>query len=82
MVQTPHGNGRLELVKFHSPAHEGDHRAAPANAPGIRHIAVAVEEIDAVVGGLRGRGAELVSDPRAPIGARERWGAGESGRLR
>jgi catechol 2,3-dioxygenase-like lactoylglutathione lyase family enzyme len=62
MVQTPDGDGRLGLVTFHSPAHEGDNRPAPANAPGIRHIAFAVEDIDAVVDGLRDRGAELVSD--------------------
>ena len=26
MMQTPDGNGRLELVKFHSPSTEGDNR--------------------------------------------------------
>lgn len=31
-------------------------RHAPANAPGIRHIAFAVEDIDTVVPGLRARG--------------------------
>jgi catechol 2,3-dioxygenase-like lactoylglutathione lyase family enzyme len=30
--------------------------------PGIRHIAFAVEDIDAVVAGLRARGVELVGD--------------------
>jgi catechol 2,3-dioxygenase-like lactoylglutathione lyase family enzyme len=62
MMQTPDGNGRLELVKFHSPSRHGDNRHAPANTPGIRHIACAVEDIDAVVVGLRARGAELVGD--------------------
>ena len=62
MLQTPDGNGRLELVKFHSPSNEGDNRHAPANAPGIRHIAFVVEDIDAVVAGLRARGAELVGE--------------------
>jgi catechol 2,3-dioxygenase-like lactoylglutathione lyase family enzyme len=62
MEQTPDGNGRLELVKFHSPSHQGDNRHAPANTPGIRHIAFAVEDIDAVVAGLRARGAELVGE--------------------
>ena len=46
MMQTPDGNGRLELVKFHSPSHQGNNRHAPANTPGIRHIAFAVEDID------------------------------------
>ena len=62
MMQTPDGNGRLELVKFHSPSYQGDNRHAPANAPGIRHVAFAVEDIDAVVAGLRARGAELVGE--------------------
>ena len=37
-------------------------RHAPANAPGIRHVAFAVDAIGAVVAGLRARGAELVGD--------------------
>jgi hypothetical protein len=35
-------------------------RGGPANAPGIRHVTFAVEDIDAVVAGLRARGTELV----------------------
>lgn len=62
MVQTPDGNGRLELVKFHSPSTQGAIQDAPANTPGIRHIAFAVEDIDAVVAGLRARGTELVGE--------------------
>ena len=62
MLETPDGNARIELAKFHSPSHEGDNRHAPANAPGIRHIAFAVDDIDAVVAGLRARGAELVGE--------------------
>ena len=49
MMQTPDGNGRLELVKFHSPSSQGDNRHAPANTLGIRHLAFAVKDIDAVV---------------------------------
>jgi catechol 2,3-dioxygenase-like lactoylglutathione lyase family enzyme len=62
MMQTPDGHGRLELTKFHSPSNQGDERHAAANTPGIRHVAFAVEEIDAVVAGLRARGAELVGE--------------------
>jgi catechol 2,3-dioxygenase-like lactoylglutathione lyase family enzyme len=62
MMQTPDGNGRLELVTFRSQSNQGDNRHAPANTPGIRHIAFAVEDIDAVVAGLRARGAELVGE--------------------
>jgi catechol 2,3-dioxygenase-like lactoylglutathione lyase family enzyme len=63
MLQTPDGHGRLELTKFHTPPSDhGERRPAPANAPGIRHVAFAVEDIDAIVAGLRARGAELVGE--------------------
>jgi catechol 2,3-dioxygenase-like lactoylglutathione lyase family enzyme len=62
MVQTPDGHGRLELTKFHAPSGRGGDRDAPANTPGIRHLAFAVDDIDAVVAGLRARGAELVGE--------------------
>lgn len=62
MVETPDGHGRLELVKFHAPSGRGGDRHAPANTPGIRHLAFAVDDIDAVVARLRARGAELVGE--------------------
>ncbi|MFZ0088562.1 MAG: VOC family protein [Solirubrobacteraceae bacterium] len=62
MVQTPDGVGRIELTKFHAPSGRGGDRHAPANAPGIRHVAFAVDDIDAVVARLRARGAELVGE--------------------
>ena len=62
IVQTPDGQGKLELTKFHAPADQGDNRPAQANAPGIRHILFVVEDIDAVVAGLRARGSELVGE--------------------
>jgi catechol 2,3-dioxygenase-like lactoylglutathione lyase family enzyme len=61
-VQTPDGHGRLELVKFHSPTTPGGDPLAPANTPGLRHIAFAVDDLDAVVAGLRARGSELVGE--------------------
>jgi catechol 2,3-dioxygenase-like lactoylglutathione lyase family enzyme len=60
MMQTPDGRGRLELTKFHSPSMQGNGRQAPANMQGIRHVAFAVDDIDAAVAGLRARGSELV----------------------
>jgi catechol 2,3-dioxygenase-like lactoylglutathione lyase family enzyme len=62
MLETPDGHGRVELAKFHSPPGPGGDRQAPANAPGIRHVTFAVDDIDAVVAGLRARGAELVGE--------------------
>jgi catechol 2,3-dioxygenase-like lactoylglutathione lyase family enzyme len=62
IMETPDGNGRLELTKFHSPPSQGANPHAQANTPGIRHVAFAVEDIDAVVAGLQARGAELVGE--------------------
>jgi catechol 2,3-dioxygenase-like lactoylglutathione lyase family enzyme len=62
IMQTPDGNGRLELTKFHSPSSPAGDGQAPANTPGIRHILFAVDDIDAVVARLRARGAELVGE--------------------
>jgi catechol 2,3-dioxygenase-like lactoylglutathione lyase family enzyme len=62
MMETPDGHARLELVKFHSPSGPGGDRHAPANTPGLRHITFAVDDIDAVVAGLRSHGAELVGE--------------------
>ncbi|MGB2710405.1 MAG: VOC family protein [Conexibacter sp.] len=47
---------------FHAPSGRGGDRHAPANTPGIRHVAFAVDDIDAVVASLRARGAELVGE--------------------
>ena len=67
MMETPDGHSRVELVKFHAPpSPEGD-RNAPSNAPGIRHLTFAVDDLDDVLARLRPHGAELV-------GAVERYG--------
>lgn len=62
MLRTPDGSGRIELSKFHSPPGPDGDPNAPANAPGIRHLTFSVENIDAVVAGLRAHGAELVGE--------------------
>jgi catechol 2,3-dioxygenase-like lactoylglutathione lyase family enzyme len=60
MLQTPDGHSRVELAQFHAPLSPGGDAQAPANAPGIRHITFAVDDVDAVVERLTARGAELV----------------------
>lgn len=63
MLQAPDGHGRLELAKFHAPPpSQGEHLQAQANTPGIRHVSFAVKDIDAVLAGLRARGAKLVGE--------------------
>jgi catechol 2,3-dioxygenase-like lactoylglutathione lyase family enzyme len=59
ILQTSDGHGRLKLTKFHTPSSDGGHQRAPANASGIRHVAFAVEDIDAVLARLQARDAEL-----------------------
>ncbi len=62
MLQTPDGQVRIELSKFHAPAGREDDRNAAANALGIRHVTFVVDEIDAMVTRLRARGVELVGE--------------------
>lgn len=62
MLQTPDGHGRIELARFHAPLTEGGFQHAPANAPGIRHVTFAVDDIDGVLARLRAVGAELIGE--------------------
>jgi catechol 2,3-dioxygenase-like lactoylglutathione lyase family enzyme len=62
VLQTLDGHGRLELTKFHTPSLQGGDKHAPANTPGIRHVAFAVEDIDNVVARLRAQGFGLVGE--------------------
>jgi catechol 2,3-dioxygenase-like lactoylglutathione lyase family enzyme len=62
MLETPDGHGRVELAKFHAPPGPDGDREAPANAPGIRHLTFAVDDVDTVVAALQARGAELVGE--------------------
>src|SRR6476659_10802258 len=62
ILRTPDGNGKVELAKYRSPSYEGDDGPAPANAPGIRHILFAVDDIEASLAGLRAHGGELVGE--------------------
>ena len=61
-MQTPDGHGRLEIIKFRSPASEDGDRNAPANALGLRHLTFAVDDIESVLARLQARGAELVGE--------------------
>jgi catechol 2,3-dioxygenase-like lactoylglutathione lyase family enzyme len=61
-VQTPDGHSRIELVEFHSPPYAGERRSEPSNAPGIRHLTFAVDDLDAVLSDIRDHGAELVGE--------------------
>ena len=62
MLETPDGQGRLELSKFHSPSPPDGDAHAPANTPGIRHLSFAVDDVDAALARVQARGAELVGE--------------------
>jgi catechol 2,3-dioxygenase-like lactoylglutathione lyase family enzyme len=64
MVRTPDGSGRLELVKYHAPADDHGARPWPANRLGFRHIALAVDDLNTIVGGLRDQGFDTVGEVR------------------
>src|SRR3954470_19550807 len=47
ILRSPDGNGsKLELAKHRSPAYGRNEPPLPANAPGIRHVLFAVDDID------------------------------------
>jgi catechol 2,3-dioxygenase-like lactoylglutathione lyase family enzyme len=62
MLETPDGHGRLELSKFHAPAGPAGESTAPPNAPGIRHVTFAVDDVDAAVATVQSHGGELVGE--------------------
>ena len=62
IMETPDGHGRLELTKFHAPPGPAGDPRPPANAPGIRHLLFAVDDIDAAVADLQARGVELIGE--------------------
>lgn len=62
MMKTPDGQGRIELTKFHAPPSPAGDQRSPANAPGIRHLTFAVDDLDATLDRVRSQGAELVGE--------------------
>ncbi len=61
-LRVPGGETGIELIKFSTPVDERGVQPSFANTLGIRHVAFAVEDIDAIVADLRARGAELVGE--------------------
>lgn len=62
MVKTPDGSGKLELIKFRRPADEEGAHPAPANRLGIRHVALVVDDLEAIVKGLRDKGMDTIGE--------------------
>jgi catechol 2,3-dioxygenase-like lactoylglutathione lyase family enzyme len=64
MVRTPDGSGTLELVKYHAPADGNGARPLAPNRLGFRHICIEVEDLNAIVDGLRDDGFDTVGEVR------------------
>ena len=63
MMQTPDGQGRLELTKFRNPKLvEITPVIAPPNTLGLRSVMFTVESVDDTVARLRESGAELIGE--------------------
>ncbi|MEO7099342.1 MAG: VOC family protein [Luteolibacter sp.] len=62
MLGTPDGGTNIEIVKFHTPAGEKDMQRPLSNTPGIRHIAFAVDDIEAMVAKLKKKGVEIFGE--------------------
>jgi catechol 2,3-dioxygenase-like lactoylglutathione lyase family enzyme len=67
MLRTPDGHGQIELSQFLTPPTPDADPQPPSNAPGIRHVTFAVDDLDAVLERVRAHGAE-------PVGTVERYG--------
>jgi catechol 2,3-dioxygenase-like lactoylglutathione lyase family enzyme len=63
MMQTPNGQGRLELTKFRNPKLvESEPAIAPPNTLGLRSVMFAVENLDDTIARLRPHGGELIGE--------------------
>jgi catechol 2,3-dioxygenase-like lactoylglutathione lyase family enzyme len=61
MMRVPHGNGRLELTKYHTPsAVTTEPRVLEPNTLGLHRVMFQVDDIDDVVARLRKHGGELM----------------------
>ncbi|MGE8022223.1 VOC family protein [Peribacillus frigoritolerans] len=58
----PDSQAWIELIKFYTPSDEKDSQQPFANTLGIRHIAFAVEDIEALVAKLKKKGTEIFSE--------------------
>jgi catechol 2,3-dioxygenase-like lactoylglutathione lyase family enzyme len=62
MLRTPDGHGRLELTSFRHPTAVSAGREDTPNTLGLRNIMFAVDDVDATVDRLRGRGGSLIGE--------------------
>jgi catechol 2,3-dioxygenase-like lactoylglutathione lyase family enzyme len=61
-LRVPGAEAGIELIQFSTPTDERGIQPSFANTLGIRHIAFAVEDVEAVVAKLKKNGTELVGE--------------------
>jgi len=61
-MQMPDSEANIELIKYYSPLDENGIQKSSANTFGIRHIAFAVEDIEALVSKLKAKGTEIFGE--------------------
>jgi catechol 2,3-dioxygenase-like lactoylglutathione lyase family enzyme len=59
MLEAPDGQTKIELAQFYRPVDEAGLQPVAANTLGIRHLAFAVDDLDAMVVRLRQKGVKL-----------------------
>lgn len=62
MLQSPDGQLKLELVKFHHPIDEAGIQPYAANTLGLRHLCFEVEDLSGIVATLNQKGHKLVGE--------------------
>jgi catechol 2,3-dioxygenase-like lactoylglutathione lyase family enzyme len=61
-LQTPDGEGKLEVVRYRSPTRGEDPPPRAADTPGLNHLLFRVDDLHATLERLRPHGAELVGE--------------------
>ncbi|MBN8711225.1 MAG: glyoxalase [Verrucomicrobia bacterium 61-8] len=62
MMTTPDGEATLEIIQFERPVSEDGIRQTQLNAPGLRHVAFVVDDVEAIAARLQQKGAALLGE--------------------
>ncbi len=62
MLELPGGGANIELVQFHSPKDEQGPQPSHSNTLGMRHVCLAVDDVEAAVATVKKHGGELMGE--------------------
>jgi catechol 2,3-dioxygenase-like lactoylglutathione lyase family enzyme len=62
MARVPGGGDVFEVVRFHEPAAAAQEAAPPVNRPGLRHVALRVDDVRVTVDRVRAAGWDTVGE--------------------